>query len=137
MKLHALMRQLAEAYRRLQEAVVIDPQAPLAVDGTIQRFEFCFELSWKAINAWLATEGINASSPKACLKAAFQQGLVTDEAGWLALLEMRNLTVHVYDESLALRIYTDIIQHHGLIAALIAALDTAVRKNSTKILEEG
>ena len=35
---------LGRALDRLDEALAVPPEAPLVVDGTIQRFEFTFEL---------------------------------------------------------------------------------------------
>ena len=40
---------LSQALDRFDEALAVPLSNPLAIDGTIQRFEFSFELSWKAI----------------------------------------------------------------------------------------
>ena len=47
-------------------------------------------------------------TPKATLKEAFQIGWLHDESAWLQMLQDRNLTSHVYDETIANRIFQDI-----------------------------
>lgn len=124
MKVQNQIQQLRKAYTRLLDAVKLGPDAPLAVDGTIQRFEFCFELAWKTLKTVLESEGLTCTSPKSCLKEAFHEGLITDEQGWLSLLEARNMTSHVYDEAMATKIYTLIQQQHLLLGNLVIALET-------------
>lgn len=70
------------------------------LDLLVKRFEFTFEMSWKAIKRYLEYVGLNAChNPRSCFKEAYQQQLLTDEQVWLDMIEMRNLTSHVYDES--------------------------------------
>lgn len=38
------------------------------LDATIQRFEFCFELAWKLMKTVLEYEGIEANSPRSCIR---------------------------------------------------------------------
>lgn len=122
MKKEKTLKQLVSAYKRLKEAVDLGKSAPLAVDGTVQRFEFCFELSWKTIKAFLEDDGVLCSSPKNCLQEAFQRNIIVDEDGWLSLLEARNLTVHVYDEKMSQKIYDIVVKKHILIEQLIKKL---------------
>ena len=42
------------------------------------------------------------------MKTAFSDGLLTNENGWLEILESRNITSHVYDEKTAERIIESI-----------------------------
>ena len=78
-------------------------------DGVIQRFEFCAELAWKSAREYLQAEGYdNINSPKATMRVAFADGLIDDEAGWLSLIESRNKTSHIYDESVADDVYQKI-----------------------------
>lgn len=96
------------AYRRallrLDEGLR-QPESALIRDACIQRFEFCFELAWKSIQQLLREQGQQCSSPKGCLRQAFKQGWIEDEAGWIAILADRNLTSHTYDEALAKAVY--------------------------------
>ena len=124
MKHEVLKKQLGDATRRLDEALAVPVQQPLAVDGTIQRFEFCFEIAWKAIKAFLERDGVSAGSPRACLKEAYRLGWITDEPGWLEILEARNLTSHVYNEQMASKISEAIREHHARFNELAKRLET-------------
>jgi nucleotidyltransferase substrate binding protein (TIGR01987 family) len=102
------LTNLGKALSRLNEALQIQNPDQLYIDGTIQRFEFALELYWKTLKRLLATEGIETDTPKATLKEAYQIGWLHDETAWLKMLEDRNLTSHVYDETIANRIFQDI-----------------------------
>ena len=84
----------------------------LVVDGTIQRFEFAFELAWKLMQAALRAQGLDAASPRAAIKVAFQIGWLPDGEGWIDMLEDRNKTSHLYDETAAQTIYDKIKRQH-------------------------
>jgi hypothetical protein len=46
----AISTEFSRALARLRTGVAEDPEkSDLVYDGVIQRFEFCFELSWKAL----------------------------------------------------------------------------------------
>jgi nucleotidyltransferase substrate binding protein (TIGR01987 family) len=98
---------LEQALTRLEEALNVPQSAPLAIDGTIQRFEFVFELCWKAMKSLveLNTPSASVNSARAAVKAAFVAGWVDDEAAWLDLLDMRNATSHTYREATAQDVY--------------------------------
>ena len=71
-------------------------------DGTIQRFEFTTELAWKTVREYLLNEGMtDINTPKSVMKEAFAAGVIDDEQGWLQILNDRNGTSHIYDESRA------------------------------------
>ena len=78
-------------------------------DGVIQRFEFCTELAWKTVREYLIEQGYaDINSPKSVMKTAFSDGLLTNENGWLEILESRNIPSHVYDEKPAETIFESI-----------------------------
>ena len=96
------------ALARLEEALAAYDETPTTVvrDGVIQRFEFCTELAWKAAREYLLDQGhVEINSPKSTLRQAYADGMVTDQAGWLKLLDDRNLTSHIYDEETAQRVF--------------------------------
>ena len=99
---------LLDAYERptdrLSEALD-QPKNPFLRDSAIQRFEFTFEFSWKVLKAFLSFQGLEARSPRTAIRGAFEVGLITEDEGWLGLLELRNLASHTYDETLADRVY--------------------------------
>jgi len=68
------------------------------LDLAVKRFEFTYEMSWKAIKRYLDFTGIGCVSPRSCYKEAFAQGIITEEDVWLDMIEMRNLASHTYNE---------------------------------------
>lgn len=102
-------RDYRAALARLREGVAEDPsRSTLVVDGVIQRFEFTFELAWKLLKALLWHQGVECRSPRACIKEAFQQGLIRDGDAWITMLEDRNRTSDLYDANDAAAVYQSI-----------------------------
>ncbi len=105
------LEKFSEAVNRLEEALKEYDKYGISSsrDGVIQRFEFCTELAWKSTREFLISEGyIDLNSPKAVMKQAFADNVITDEKTWLELLYSRNLTSHIYDEFTACDIFTNI-----------------------------
>ena len=105
MKLEEYEKATAKLQAALEKDVCADD---VYLDGVIQRFEFCFDLAWKLMKAYLAYDGIEANSPRASIREGFAAGLVPDAEAWLDMLEKRNLSSHTYDEKTALDIYEHI-----------------------------
>lgn len=122
MKMNRRLAQFERSYERLQEAVNIPLDQPLALDGTIQRFEFTFEIAWKTVKAYLEDQGIVCYSPKTCLKEAFLMNWIGEEEPWLSLLQARNMTSHVYNEEIAMDIYKEIKKNYQIFEILINRL---------------
>ena len=107
--------EVRDSVARLTEAVV-QPESELIRDATIQRFEFTFEVVWKALKLYLERQGHECGGPRPTLKKAFAENLIAtpEEADlWFQMLEDRNLTSHAYDEALAQRIYTHIVNNYA------------------------
>ncbi|HEY5046993.1 MAG TPA: HI0074 family nucleotidyltransferase substrate-binding subunit [Rhizomicrobium sp.] len=115
---------LDQALIRLEEALAVPESAPLAIDGTIQRFEFVFELCWKAMKALIEfnTPSASANTARAAIKAAFAAGWIEDETAWLDLLDMRNATSHTYREAVARDVYRRIGLRVPMIRAAMPGL---------------
>jgi len=94
------------ALARLKEGIAkYDEEDDLSRDGVIQRFEFAFELAWKTLKAVFEDEGLTGlNSPKTVLREAFAAKLIKDDELWLAMLNDRNSTAHIYSEQLAIEI---------------------------------
>ncbi len=118
------LKKFNEAYERLSEGINL-VKDELDKDGVIQRFEFTFELLWKTIKMYLEEKGIICRSPKDCLQQAFKYGLITDETVFLNMLEDRNKTSHVYDQSTSEEIYKNIEKHYS--AAIKSVIDALKR----------
>ncbi|MCP4652182.1 MAG: nucleotidyltransferase [Candidatus Omnitrophica bacterium] len=95
-----------KAVTRLAEALAENlDKGSIVIDGTIQRFEFSFELAWKTIKAVLDYNGVEATTPRAAIKEAFVAKMIDDGEAWIEMLEDRNKTSHIYDEKQAIKIY--------------------------------
>ena len=108
-------------FMRLQAALRKDANADdVYLDATIQRFEFCFELAWKLMKTVLEYEGIEANSPRSCIREGWKQGLIPDAQEWLELMEKRNLSSYTYDENTAREIYREVQERY---VVLLEAID--------------
>jgi nucleotidyltransferase substrate binding protein (TIGR01987 family) len=96
-----------QALGRLRE-VMAEPETAIIRDAAIKRFEFTFELAWKAIQRYARDEGITCRSPKGCLREAFALGIISDDPRWIRLIDDRNLTAHTYDEETAKTIFRNL-----------------------------
>jgi|SRR5579872_2368363 len=109
-KLELALKKFSQAVERLGDAIA-EPPSNLQADAVLQRFEFTFELLWKAVRIYLAeTGGIEVSSPKGTLKAAFREQVIKTEEEdlYLKMLDDRNTSSHVYDQQEANEIYARI-----------------------------
>ena len=123
-----------KALRRLKEVLLEDPaKTDAIIDGTIQRFEFCFELAWKLLKDVLHYDGIEVSSPRAVIKESFQKEFIVDGENWIAMLNDRNKTSHLYDEQEALHIYKKIKEQY---CALLENFEKDVSGRVMKIQNE-
>lgn len=112
------LANLTAANKRLREAITAyknDQDNDLYRDALIQRYEFTFELAWKALAETLKAQGVALPlySPKAVLKTAYETGYIEDEDVWVHILEDRNLMSHTYNMELSERIATDICNKYG------------------------
>lgn len=122
-KINYFYKDFQKAFILLQEAINEDPDKSIIIDGTIQRFEFTFELSWKLMKAILNYQGIDCAAPRDAIKEGFQKNLIADGEGWIEMLDDRNRTSHLYDEKESEKIYAKI---KTIYVRLFLCLDKAV-----------
>lgn len=93
------------AAHRLEEAVVDyrNISNDTVRDGVIQRFEFTFELAWKALKEYMLEAGManTMQFPKQVLREAYAANLIDGESIWLDMLQARNTTSNIYDDHTA------------------------------------
>ncbi len=128
------LRRLEKAYFRLLD--VLENYNPseldIVLDATIQRFEFTFELSWKAIKKFAEFVGLEGcNSPHSCIKLAYRLGWISDQRQWLNLLEARNLTFHTYDIATAWRVYDLVKENYKVFEELIKKLKELLREETS------
>lgn len=105
----------SHAVQRLREGIDAYQANPEKIvrDGVIQRFEFTCELAWKTVREFLLDQNFTElNSPKATMRQAFSYGLIDDETDWIALLNARNQTSHIYDDATAQQIYEQIASQY-------------------------
>lgn len=108
-KLQSLIHDLEKANQKLGEAVKLKP-TEINKDGTIQRFEFTFELCWKAMQEYIKDQGSDCKSPKSCIRTGAQLELIDNPELWFDFLKKRNLIAHTYNEKMADKIYQQAVK---------------------------
>ena len=93
-----------KAFDLLTDTLMITEPSEAERAGLIQFFEISFELAWKVLKDYLEDEGFTVVSPRDAIKQAFQAGLLDDGHVWIDALKDRNLTVHTYEEKIALAV---------------------------------
>lgn len=94
----------------------------IVLDLCAKRFEFTFEMSWKAIKRGLDYMGIEAAYPRACFKEAYALGLITNQDVWIDMIEQRNPSSHVYNQDEVRGILTKLETYRDAFEALYQAL---------------
>lgn len=96
-----------KALKTLEDAIKKGDLSELERDGTIQRFEYTFELAWKMMRKALLALGRAevSASPKPVIRDAVEEGLIDDVKQWFAFLESRNLSTHIYSQQEAESVY--------------------------------
>lgn len=85
---------------KLYEEAASQSMNRLEQEGMIQRFEYTFELAWKCLQDLLQERGYaNIRGPRPVIEQSFQDGIITNGPLWLLMLQARNETTHLYDES--------------------------------------
>ena len=99
------LEQYEKALKKLEEVLNLDFN-DIVRDSAIQRFEICFELSWKAMKQALEFKGIiPGNSPRNVFQNSFKLDWINDENTWIEILSMRNISTHTYNETLANSLY--------------------------------
>ena len=124
-RLNWRMQQAARAFANFKQLAFIDSPSLIERDAAIQRFEYTTEAYWKAAQtALLEHFGVEAASPKAVIRAAAQNGLLSepDARAAMGLIDDRNLTSHTYNEALAITLFARLAGHAGVLERLLEGL---------------
>ena len=114
--------KFAEKYKNDEE------MADVVIDVQVKRFEFTFEMCWKAIKRVLAYKGLEAMNPRDCFKLAYQQQWLSDQDDTLDMIEMRNTTAHTYDLSSANEIGYKLTGYNKTFQEIYQNLEDALSK---------
>ena len=96
-------------------------------DACIQRFEYCFELSWKMLARRLEMDLptasiVDAMSYGELVRAGAERGLIADASAWMLYRDKRNTTSHTYNPVKAADVATIIPSFETHALALLKAL---------------
>lgn len=73
----------------------------LEKQGLVQSFEYTHELAWNLMKDYLQYEGIqNLLGSRSTTREAFNKGIISNGQTWMNMIESRNRTVHLYEESI-------------------------------------
>ncbi|RME89901.1 MAG: nucleotidyltransferase [Anaerolineae bacterium] len=123
------LREARKALETLERVVGLSSPSEVERDAAIQRFEYTFELTWKATQAYLFEhEFIEVASPRKAIRASLESGLFDEAAAQklMAAAQDRNLTVHTYNEALAIQVYERLAGHASLLRAWLDAIQERV-----------
>jgi nucleotidyltransferase substrate binding protein (TIGR01987 family) len=119
------LESFASALRRLGAALA-QPKSEWTRDAAIQRFEFTFELAWKATARAARREGIECASPRQTFRSAVKLGWIADEPLWLDMLNDRNRATHTYNERIAEEIFARLPAYRARLDGLLERLRRVV-----------
>ena len=105
---------------------VAEGNGDIVLDVAVKRFEFTYEMAWKALKRFLDYLGIDARAPRPVFKEAYAQGLLPNEQVWLDMIEMRNLSSHVYDEQEISQILSELERYLAAFDSLLKQLQQSL-----------
>jgi len=114
------------ALATLEELSGLAPPSTIERDAAIKRFEYGFDVVWKASRQYLLdVNGVDERTPKSVVRAARIAGLLSDEQAEaaLAMTDDRKLTVHTYNEALAREVFARLSQHATILGAWLGAMN--------------
>ena len=108
------IENFGKALAKLREFVAMPVVNDRDRAGIIQAFEFTFEQCWKAFRQYAAAQGIAVVSPRQSLEAALQLKLIdpAEETAWLDMLHDRNMTSHLYQETVVSEISQRVVDRY-------------------------
>lgn len=112
---------LLVAYEQFHQALAI-ARSDLEKAGTIQYFEFTYELAWKTLKRILNARGKDLNSPKPVFREAAKEGLIKNPENWFEFMEARNETVHTYNKEIANKIFSGLSSFDREITELVETL---------------
>lgn len=120
---HGAKVDIFEQALKTFKAALLDDPSDLERDGAIQRFEYCFDLSWKTLKRHLESIGlIDLNSPRSVFSAAYAEGIIADEAIWATIILKRNASVHTYNERLAQALFAELPLYYDAMFSLLQKL---------------
>lgn len=115
-----LLNQLYLSYQKLLEALAMPASHPLAIDGTIRRFECTYEIACETIIAYYEDRLNNGKSHDRCLREALNRGWLKNHEIWSSLIESKSHAAFAYSEQLTKDVYETVKKNHHAFDILIS-----------------
>jgi nucleotidyltransferase substrate binding protein (TIGR01987 family) len=111
-----------QALKTFKESLLENP-SQLERDGSIQRFEYCYDLAWKTLKHLLEKRGVmDLNSPKSVFVAAYSEKIIDDELIWATIIAKRNLSVHTYNQKLADSLFAELPLYYNAMYLLLEVM---------------
>jgi len=99
-------------------------------DATIQRFEYCYELSWRLLKRRIELDAatksdIDSLSFKGLIREGAERGYILNPEAWFKYRECRNLTSYTYNEINANIVYQASLPFYDDAMALLKKLQVS------------
>jgi nucleotidyltransferase substrate binding protein (TIGR01987 family) len=122
-----------KALSQLRFAIELSGKRELSVleqQGLIQSFEYTHELAWKTLKDFLENRGaLDLYGSRDVTRMAFSNGLLHDGEIWMEMIQCRNQTTHLYDETLVAQIAFKIQSSYGrLLSELESTLEALMNQ---------
>ncbi|QDP39492.1 HI0074 family nucleotidyltransferase substrate-binding subunit [Radiobacillus deserti] len=110
---------------------LVDVKEPTTVerDALIQRFKFSSEICFKTAKQFLYDKkGIDAASPKGVIRSLRENSILNEEEAikGIRMVDDRNLTVHTYNEEVALKIQASLKDYYLLLLTIIERMKASI-----------
>lgn len=92
------------------------------VASVIKNFELTYETCWKFLRHYLfEKEGIEANSPRMVFRVCSERGILPEDLAreLIILIDVRNETMHTYDQEVAERVVADILKHSQVFSRVL------------------
>lgn len=104
----------SKAFAQLKDAVELAAErnlSKLEEQGLVQAFEYTHELAWNTLKDFLEARGVkNLYGSRDATRAGFKAELIENGDEWMKMIESRNQTSHTYDETIAAKVVSDVIE---------------------------
>ena len=128
-KVKERVNEAFQALATLEKVVGLPKPTDIERDAAIQRFDYTFEMTWKAAQAYASDHGLKeVFSPKNVIRASFKMELFDEETAQklMRIVGDRNLTVHTYKESFAIQLYSRLAGHAALLRLWLSEIQKRI-----------
>jgi len=107
------LNHFARALEQLSRFVEKRQLNELERQGLIKAFEYTYELAWNTLKDYFEAQGeSDIHGSRDAIRLAFRRGVIQDGETWMAMIISRTLTSHTYNEQMAERIATEILERY-------------------------